>query len=329
MLYYGNCLDILREVPNNYFSTVITDPPYGISIFSKDWDKDFPNETIWKEILRVSKPGALLLCFGSPRIYHRVACSIENSGFNIKDCLMWYYKSGMPKGTNISRMIDKKLGCKRPIIGYQKLTGNACTSFKEKGGNYGIRVKNTPPQITPITGPSSDEAKVWGEQFTGLKPAYEPIVVGMKPVDDNYAKNALKWDVAGYNIEECRTEGRHPANIILSEDGTDEKVDNDIGDIVTEIDGVVYKTKASRLFYCVKANRKERGIDNIHPTVKPIKLMRYLCRLTRQRGKDIVLDPFMGSGTTGIAAKMEGRKFFGIEIDRDYFEIAKKRIEQT
>ncbi len=303
MLFNQNCLDVLKKVPDNSFSSIVTDPPYGISFMDKSWDKTFPKKEVWAEILRVARPGAFLLCFGSPRTYHRITCAIEDAGWIIRDCLMWLYVSGMPKGCNIGKVVDKKLGSERPVIGA-----------------------------------GSPEASLWEGHHTGLKPAYEPIVVAMKPCEKSFAANALDWNVAGLNVEECRVSGRHPANVILEEGA----------EILDE--------KRSRIFYCTKAGKKEKeaGLEdlpdkivsdgrltpndtpylrdktmrkNTHPTVKPIDLMRYLCRLTRQNGEDWVLDPFMGSGSTGVAALKEGRKFCGIEINEEYFKIAEKRVE--
>jgi site-specific DNA-methyltransferase (adenine-specific) len=227
--------------------------------------------------------------------------------------------------------------------------------------------------IRNITKPATPEAQLWnGWKSHGLKPAYEPILVCMKPNDGSYAENALKHGVSGLNIdggrintdEDCsrskyqvrntpagmgkglkmggdgHEQGRFPANVIF-EDG-------------------VTNAEWSRFFYCAKASKAERNMGceeldikqttggggmnntkddvcgkygsikasghNHHPTVKPLKLMEYLCTLTKTPTGGIVFDPFMGSGTTGIACKNTGREFIGCETDKDYFEIAGKRL---
>ena len=260
---------------------------------------------------------------------------------------------------------------------------------------------------------------------TALKPAYEPIIVAMKPVDGGFANNALKYGVSGLNIDDCRIpvnadiddkrlggkgewktdktaknvyeggyagnniksseSGRFPANFI--HDGSDEVVDlfpnsngcqphkinskNDKyegwGSITNkngEMVGYNGKGSAARFFYCAKASRSERdkGLENCeekekcdidkmggakctmktgsgnernvkyknhHPTVKPIKLMEYLCKLTKTPSGGVVLDPFMGSGTTGIACVNTGRDFIGVEKETEYFEIARRRINES
>jgi len=196
-----------------------------------------------------------------------------------------------------------------------------------------------------ITSPSLELAKVFSGYGTALKPAYEPIILAMKPCDGTFAQNAEKWGLAGINIDESRiqtnedltreclghassvnegykrpyhenaekkiygsTNGRWPANLILDEESSEQ-----LGE-------------KSRFFYCAKASTKERGVDNKHPTVKPISLMRYIIKLLAPPNDPLLLDPFCGSGSTLIAAKELGIRSIGIELNPEYCEIAKKRI---
>jgi len=152
------------------------------------------------EALRVAKPGATLLCFGGTRTYHRLACAIEDAGWILKDCIMWLYGSGFPKATDISKQIDKRAG-KINIIGEQK----ASLGILDHGREPKYKRENIKKR--PITAPATPKATLWnGWKSHGLKPAYEPIIVAMKPNEGSYANNALRWGVSGLNIDGGRIE---------------------------------------------------------------------------------------------------------------------------
>ena len=270
-LFNGDCLEKLGELQCACVDAIVTDPPYGLSFMGKKWDYEVPSIDIWKECLRVLKPGGHLLSFSSARTYHRMACNVEDAGFEIRDQIMWVYGSGFPKGK------------------------------------------------------------------TQLKPSHEPIVMARK----EGKKEELR-------IDDCRTnkqkEGRWPANLI--HDGSKEVVnlfpqvsasksggkagwqDKYVGGKYKPIERTGYDEPAgtaARFFYCAKASNSDRGKGNNHPTVKPIDLMRYLIRLVCPVGS-VVLDPFMGSGTTGKAALEEGMEFIGIEQSAEFMDISKKRL---
>jgi len=365
----GNSLDLLKLREENSIDSCVTDPPYGlVSIvkrFSKtsinddtqtsedarerktpfsrtsrgfmgnEWDGSGIeyNVDLWKEVYRVLKPGAFLLAFGGTRTYHRVTCAIEDAGFEIRDCMMWLYGSGFPKSLDISKQIDKiELGIHRGKAG-KVLSENGSMS----GGNY---------ERTDKGEPVSDNAKKWNGWGTALKPAWEPIILARKPISEkNVALNVLKWGVGGINIDESRidldgeivpinkleewsgfgqverpdyvqeinTAGRWPSNLLLDDESS--KIVNE------QKDGV------ARFFYCAKVAKKEKvGIE--HPTMKPVKLMEYLVRLvTPKNGK--VLDPFMGSGSTGVACKNLDYSFVGMDIDPKNCDAALKRINDA
>ena len=362
----GDCIEVMKTLESNSVDTVITDPPYGLEFMGKEWDAFTDNEAFqewtrqWAtEALRVVKPGAMMLCFGGTRTFHRIACGIEDAGWEIRDTMMWLSGSGFPKSHN--------------------------------------------------TGKKLPEWDGWG---TALKPAFEPIIVAMKPRDGTFVENALKWGVAGLNIDDGRvptddnvtintwdngakpfgngagnpysgreeSRGRWPANIM--HDGSEEALKGfpeqksgamkkpyeytnsgySLGAPAGETRQIHGSSSgsAARFFYCAKASKKERnaGLEgmaegqtkgggglnntpddvcgkygsikakqqNTHPTVKPLSLMVYLARLTSTPTGGVVLDPFMGSGTTGMACKKVGRDFIGIELDPHYYEIAEKRI---
>jgi len=337
----GDCLEKMAELEDNSIDTIITDPPYGLSFMGKKWDYDVPSIEVWQECLRVLKPGGTALIFAGSRTQHRMAVNVEDAGFILKDCIMWLYGSGFPKATDISKQLDK--GHKRKVIGEQKLQG---TARRMKGGNYGDFGGEDTADVVDITEPATEEAKLWnGWKSHGLKPAYEPILVAVKPNDGTYANNALEWGVSGLNIdggrigteqieqgregrgvadstsyhdglkptERTMATGRFPANILL-----DEHTANNAGEW-------------SRYFYVAKASKSERGEENNHPTVKPIKLMEYLCTLTKTPTGGCVLDPFAGSGTTGLACINTGRDYILIEREEEYIPIIKARlnIKQT
>jgi len=304
-LYCADCKDVLPLLKE--IDSCVTDPPYGLSFMGRQWDYDVPGVDIWTQIHDVLKPGSHLLSFFGSRTYHRGAIPIEDAGFEIRDQLMWLYGSGFPKSLNIGKAVDKLQGNEREVVGKRKahdIRGNALMEatvpeYKKEKSQIDIEITK-----------GSSEWEGWG---TALKPAHEPIVMARKPLAGTVAQTVLDHGTGGINIDECRVgneQGRYPANVM--HDGSEEVQD-------------IFKDKA-RYFYCAKASKKDRDEGNEHPTVKPTELMKYLCRLVTPKG-GVVLDPFMGSGSTGKAAMEEGLSFVGIEMDQDYFEIACARIE--
>jgi len=209
-LYCGDLREVLPTLPEASVDFVVTDPPYGLSFMEKDWDHEVPGPEYWRAVARVSKPGALLLAFGGTRTYHRLTCAIEDAGWEIRDCLMWLYGQGMPKCGDIGKLIDKSKGAEREVIG-DKLDrpgyhlhegrGNGCY-----GGGSGLHAPGTDARLraAQITAPATPEAARWTGWAMALKPAWEPIVLAMKPLDGTIAHNALTWGVAGMNIDACR-----------------------------------------------------------------------------------------------------------------------------
>jgi len=267
-LFNGDCLEKLGELQCACVDAIVTDPPYGLSFMGNKWDYEVPSIDIWKECLRVLKPGGHLLSFSSARTYHRMACNVEDAGFEIRDQIMWVYGSGFPKGKTQLKPSHEPIVMARKGGKKQELRIDDC------------RVPGK------LEGDPNRFKKCDGGRFVDLKK--ESVV---------------------------RSEGRWPANLI--HDGT-----KDVLDLfpVDDLYGSV-----ARLFYCAKASNSDRGKGNNHPTVKPIDLMRYLIRLVCPV-KSVVLDPFMGSGTTGKAALEEGMEFIGIEQSAEYMDISKKRL---
>ena len=192
-LVNGNNLKITSTWPSNYFDSIITDPPYELGFMGKSWDSSgiAYSVPLWKQLLRVSKPGAFLLCFGGTRTYHRVTCAIEDAGWEIRDCMMWLYGSGFPKSHNISKAIQKAKGIKPDKI--EPASGVGFMKPNSEDWNV-TKHKLTMPEPEGL-------AKQWDGYGTALKPAWEPIIVAMKPLDGTFAHNAEKHAVAGLNID--------------------------------------------------------------------------------------------------------------------------------
>lgn len=205
-IIHGDCIEQLKLLEENSVDAIVTDPPYGLSFMGKKWDYDVPPIEVWKECLRVLKPGAFLLSFAGTRTYHRMVVNIEDAGFEIRDMISWLYGSGFPKSLNIGKQIDK-------MNGTEKIIGKGKAGKTALGQSSGYNHTNNPHEFK-ITEPNSPEAKEWEGWGTALKPACEPIVVARKPLSEkNVALNVLKWETGGINIDESRVE-------------TDEKITN-------------------------------------------------------------------------------------------------------
>jgi hypothetical protein len=203
-IHHGSVLDVARGLPEASFDALLCDPPYGLSFMGKRWDYQVPSVEEWAACLRALKPGAPLLAFGGSRTYHRLACNIEDAGFELRDQLCWLYAKGFPKSLNVGLAIDNAEGAEREVIGTRTLTGNAAVSTKEKGGTYGVQVGTVPAVEVPVTAPATDLAKAWDGYGTALKPAHEPIVLARRPLDGTMAENVARWGVGALAIDACR-----------------------------------------------------------------------------------------------------------------------------
>jgi DNA modification methylase len=193
---HGDCREVMLTMPDNSVDAIITDPPYELGFMGKSWDSTGVayDITVWQECLRVLKPGGHLLAFGGSRTYHRLACAIEDAGFQIRDQIMWVYGSGFPKSLNIGKAIDKDAGAEREVVGKDKAgTG---LGLMDKSSTIGGEFD--------ITAPATAEAKQWEGWGTALKPAHEPIVMARKPLDGTVAQTVLTHGTGGINIDGCR-----------------------------------------------------------------------------------------------------------------------------
>jgi hypothetical protein len=204
-IHHGDCIEVMRTLADASIDAIVTDPPYGLGFMGKEWD-DLPPGKEWaEECLRVLKPGGHVLAFGGSRTWHRLAAAVEDAGFDIRDSIAWLYGSGFPKSLDVAKAIDKDAGHWRGRAGEVE-SGNDAVS----GGNYERTDKGAP--VTP-------EAKRWAGWGTALKPAFEPIVVGRKPLDGTVAGNVLTHGTGALNIDGCRVEYQGPADFASAHGG--------------------------------------------------------------------------------------------------------------
>jgi len=342
----GDSLHVLPTLDAESVDAIVCDPPYGLSFMGKDWDHGVPGEAFWREALRVAKPGAFLVAFGGTRTWHRLAVAIEDSGWEIRDNLCWLFGSGFPKshngpwgGTALKPAHEPVILARKPLIG--TVAANVA-----QYGTGGINVDATRIGIT-------GKAGYWPASVPGAKqgtPGYSGgfTTGGARNDLGRWPANVvLDEDAAGLLDAQTGTltSGANPTRRAsgMGYHGAE-------GQAQCDAPRGVDSGGASRFFYTAKASRREReagledadpmpagrtikprhgdrfvGKGNHHPTVKPIALMRWLCRLVTPPG-GLVLDPFTGSGTTGCAAVLEGFRFYGAELDAEYADIARRRI---
>lgn len=359
----GDCIASMRELPENSVDSVVTDPPYELGFMGKSWDASGIafNTAVWKEALRVLKPGGHLLAFSGSRTYHRMVVAIEDAGFEIRDQIMWIYGSGFPKSHNLHG--------------------------RWEGWGTALKPAHEPIVVArkPLVSTVADNVHQHGTGAINIDACRVGSEVRFNAAAGNKAGgNSLNMSAVGMPVADGRLAiGRWPANLI--HDGSDEVLAAfpDAPGQLMERTGeeAAHKTKntygdfaeaspfyprgdtgsAARFFYCAKASRTDRDdgcaevalrqrdlgrnadqpsmndgdgnpynrgakpVRNSHPTVKPTELMRYLCRLVTPPG-GLVLDPFTGSGSTGRGAVLEGFRFLGLELSPEYVQIAEARI---
>lgn len=427
----GDSLEVLKKLKANSVDVLVTDPPYGYSFMGKSWDKTLPDIGIFKECHRVLKPGAFAFVMSAPRsdVCARMMILLEDAGFNIGFTpIYWTYASGFPKASNIGKMVDKRAGVERKVVGTKRNPFTQTGSMENDYGEYKKQTGEDGYRLTEITAPATDQAKALEGSYGGFqpKPAVEVVIVAMKPLSEKtFVDQALKngkgitwlddcrvpykpddaekalvknlsfknakteggFDPKGSLIGDFNSNGRFPANLIVSDDVLNDGrsikgggavrgakagfMGSEIGAEFSE--GYADSGSYSRYFsldswsktlpflIVPKASKREKneGLDalpkkrkifngqseepskdikdvearmmtlpsaNHHPTIKPLTLMSYLITLGSRPG-DVVLDPFLGSGTTCLAAKQLGRQYIGIEREKEYVEIANARLK--
>jgi site-specific DNA-methyltransferase (adenine-specific) len=205
----GSCLDRMLELEDNSIDAVVTDPPYELGFMGKSWDSSgiAYNVEVWRQCLRVLKPGGHILAFGGSRTWHRLAVAVEDAGFELRDSIAWIYGSGFPKSLDVSKAIDKAAGVEREVTGQRTVPDQRGGKINSQAtAETGVQTREV-----DITAPATPDAKKWQGWGTALKPAFEPVVVGRKPLTGTVAANVLEWGVGGLNIDSTRIAGEVPS----------------------------------------------------------------------------------------------------------------------
>jgi site-specific DNA-methyltransferase (adenine-specific) len=354
-LHLGDCLDVLRGMADNSVDSIVTDPPYGLSFMGKKWDVDVPGVDVWTECLRVLKPGGHLLAFAGTRTQHRMACHIEDAGFHIRDMIAWVYGSGFPKshngewgGTALKPALEPITMARKPLVGTVE------ANWREHGtgalhidgcrvgvADWGSRPSRTPNAIlgggsgTNLTASESNDDGRWpanlihdgSAEVLAVFPTTSPSKIGVRDPNGTMGyhggASGLPGVLGGHNDTGSAARFFYEAKA--------SKADRDDG-----LHGFEAAPREAKYASIQDARpHTAEGYEyhrapraNHHPTVKPTDLMRYLCRLVTPAG-GIVLDPFMGSGSTGKGAVLEGFQFVGIEREAEYLAIAQARINHA
>jgi site-specific DNA-methyltransferase (adenine-specific) len=298
-IIFGECIEMMKKIPENSVDMVCTDPPYFLDGLGSDWNKvaidtkgssnvvgnlpkgmkfdrnqskkfnEFYNK-VSKEVFRILKPGGAFISFSSPRLYHSMAMAIEDAGFEIRDMLGWIYTQSQVKAFSQDHIIEKD----------KTLSVEEKTKLKELCQGW-----KTPQ----------------------LKPAIEPMCLAVKPIEGRYIDNFQAYGTGLMNTAAKTGDGYFPSNIVTT-DSIEESMD--------------------KVFLVGKPSKAEKGEYNTHLSVKPVQLITHLIQLFTKENA-IVLDPFMGSGTAAVACVLSKRNYVGFDINNEYITIAEKRVEEA
>ena len=343
-LYNGDSAEVLQGLKDNSVDILATDPPYGIEFMGKSWDNVLPPTEIWDECYRVLKPGSFIAVMSSPRsdVLYRMIKDLEDAGFDMSfSPIMWTYHTGFPKASDVSKMLDKRAGAEREVVDTKKQNGKKFknlpidetdTRWYEQGFNKsGITEFD-------ITAPSTDLAKKYEGSKLGFqpKPAVEHIIIGMKPHGSkSYIDNVLNFEALPDNIKmtypfiQVPKPAKKEKDLGLSGDAKPIKETGGGRTYNARCRNCGKKFIGEQQYICNCENPEtDESVfvrKNNHPTTKPVKLMSYIITLFTREG-DWVMDPFLGSGTTGIASKLINRNFIGVEREKEYFDICEERL---
>ncbi|ETT41599.1 DNA modification methylase [Paenibacillus sp. FSL R7-269] len=368
----GDSAEVLRGYPDAFFDSVVCDPPYGLSkepdisevltkwlagepydhghggFMGKAWDSFVPHPDLWREVLRVLKPGGHALVFAGTRTQDLMTIALRLGGFEIRDVIEWLYFNGFPKSMDVGKAIDKAAGAERKVVGFDSVAAKRSTAISTNAyGDYS-------GQSGDITAPATELARKWDGWGTALKPAHEPIIVARKPLAGTVAETVEKYGTGAINIAGCRigrTDGDRTEYGVTGDEGsptvntfgqrervayTPDEAGRFPANCVTADNGAFYSPyfNVSPAELSKKASKRDRNscvngshspVPNTHPTVKPVALMSWLITLVTPPG-GTVLDPFSGSGTTLVAAAQDGFNYVGIDMLPAHVDIANARL---
>ena len=395
-LLTGDAFDHLRAMPSESVDAVVTDPPYGLSappdvskvlaawmageqyehtgagFMGAAWDSFVPGPRVWREVLRVLKPGGHAVVFAGTRTVDLMGISVRLAGFEVRDTIHWSYWSGFPKSLDISADIDRMAGAEREVVGVY-IDPDGITRTKRSDGIWSSEGAGS----RAITAPATPDAIRWQGFGTGIKPSIEPALLLRKPIrESSIARQVLATGTGALNLDACRFKpgdpmwpgpddggnnlARVPAVVADTPTGFGKGQamggrGHDLGRFPANLVSVAKASRGERELGCAGlplfnplfnptiehhgegaktlttpssgAGRGGGQIRNGHPTVKPLKLMRWLVRLVGCQPGSVILDPFMGSGTTGMAAVGQGYSFIGCELLPEHMAISRARIE--
>lgn len=359
VLLNGDSKEKLKDIQDGSVDYLLTDPPYGISFMNKGWDKVLPDVDIWKECYRVLKPGSFISVMSSPRsdVLYRMIKDLEDAGFDMSfSPILWTYHTGFPKASDTSKMIDKRGGDKyvdairlgEYIKQVRTEKGIGITKIDKDLFDGSTRYSWFEGRPSGLNVPTSDDYKLI-KDYLGLDDRFDflfdldktnvvdeiPMTFGIgssqerhgdtKKITEPSTELAKKYE--GSKLGFQPKPAIEHVIIGMKPHGQKSYIDN-----VLNFEDLPESVKRTYPFLQTpKPSKKEKNIGitdlekNNHPTVKPVKLMSYLTTLFTREG-DYVLDPFMGSGTTGMASKLLNREFIGIELEEDSFNIAEERL---
>tara|TARA_R100000458_G_scaffold24767_1_gene22304 strand:- start:101 stop:1276 length:1176 start_codon:yes stop_codon:yes gene_type:complete len=365
-LYRGDCLDVLAAMEPESVDAIVCDPPYGLGFMNSKWDALPPGVDWARLCLRVLKPGGHLVAFGGTRTVHRLATAIEDAHFEIRDMISWIYYSGFPKSLCVSKAIDREAGAERDVIGlsqHKPGIANGTQGHSTVGGTYAKHVVITAPAteaakkwagygtaLKPSVEPAvlarkplagtvaanvlehgTGALNIDGSRFAYGDPAWPGPGEVFQSVQNPSFKNEVFLGSVDRHMSQSQSHelGRWPANIYAhpkasrsEREAGCERLPGRTGAEATDRRAGSAGLDNPR----AGAGRTADRVKNHHPTVKPIGVMRWLCKLTGGQPGSVILDPFMGSGTTGCAAVLEGFDFIGIEREPEYMQICEARI---
>lgn len=362
-IVHGDCLERLARLPADCVDAFVEDPPYGLSFMGKGWDHAVPGPEYFAAQLRVAKPGAHLVAFGGTRTYHRLACAIEDAGWELRDCLMWLYGTGFPKSHNLKGDHEGWGTALKPawepiILARKPFKGTVAANVLAHGtgainiGATRIDAPDTPE--TPVIAANA-QSRYTGVLNSGAVSAPEARTTSASQAG-RWPANVILDPEAGAVLDAQSGTLKSGVAVQRNRTGKTHSGVTNISTVKPAAADVGYADSggASRFFYCAKASKGEReaGLEdfqpqqvgdgretpadnayqrgktqrkNTHTTVKPISLMRWCCRLVTPPG-GLIVDPFCGSGSTGCAAVSEGFNFIGIDREAEYVAIARARV---